>query len=968
MRQAYDVKEESGEFFFADRQGRRVEIPDAPVTIGVSDTDDAVILYHEFGKPAAATDLKRYFPVRSEIRNSPYTREKILATIDDVTKVIKSEELPGGIKDAIQQIKSDRMFREGGVAYIPKVRGGELLVIGDLHGDLTSYLAVHRQHETFEKIKSGKLYVVFLGDYVIYGLKSVETMMEVMELKMDYPDRVVLVRGNHDERSSAAENQRIRNENAEFLARTGNRSTNFFDEMHQKYDAATYEAFMRLFEALPSLAVTGNGIVLAHAAPPSGNIRSLRDMVGNAELHQRMRNARAIEKIPTGFEREFLNWPQSLIVNHSVFDRFMNAIGGKVFIRGHVHIHPAREPIFSNRLETIVSAGGNSPTMGAYARDYQHTYGVYSLDTVYETMPPAAIHYIDPEILMSVFRGLADAGRSEIRLKPVDSSTSRDSRETRSQTRAAADFSGAIREDYRKLFSPEGKMTENMSVSDGVEKNLLSLHKTFAEEDRLAFQEALHSGSAAVLWRFFDARLPFSITEQEKWNGTHRYEHIRAISTALDRINQLDFKVSPELIRGLGDRLKDSKEILRLFFILHDYGRLARRAHTENGERLAEDLLKTLGYDAAKTEWVRKLILYHDLPHKVYVGLKMNKDLDAFDKLLALARTDFSGDPAGYRRLLEMLTFFSVFDILYAGDRHLTNASVPDSRDARFSQVNVAELLRFPEIAMAQAQRSEIRENNEKEPAQSAVRIRRSARSEIRGSLRSEDAKPKQKGSEGNMSETSSGHEDQKLAAPKLSKENIPGVLREGVASAKFISAATQADSMIRGVRNIRQQATVFVDAEDFSNLSLAQKQEYLIVALSNKALRVVVYNQRGETKDELLAALLKLDHVTKTGKDFTRAQISYDRANAPSIHLSKQILPSRELVQRLRKRVSFFKTQGQNGGTLAAALLWAWAGGEAARMREISQGRDGFWIVAETLASALQRSYDNNLVFASAA
>ena len=177
-----------------------------------------------------------------------------------------------------------------------------------------------------------------------------------------------------------------------------------------------------------------------------------------------------------------------------------------------------------------------------------------------------------------------------------------------------------------------------------------------------------------------------------------------------------------------------------------------------------------------------------------------------------------------------------------------------------------------------------------------------------------------------------------------------------------------RADGMVRRILKHAQPATVFVDAEDFLSLSEVQKQEYLIVALSNKVLHVVVYNQHGESKDKLLAALLRLDRVTRTGKDLDGAQRSFGRPNEPSIQLSKNILPSQEVVQRFKKRISFFKTQGQNGGTLEAALLWAWSGGEDARLREISQGRDGFWIVAETLVNALQKSYDATLAFAVAA
>ena len=182
------------------------------------------------------------------------------------------------------------------------------------------------------------------------------------------------------------------------------------------------------------------------------------------------------------------------------------------------------------------------------------------------------------------------------------------------------------------------------------------------------------------------------------------------------------------------------------------------------------------------------------------------------------------------------------------------------------------------------------------------------------------------------------------------------------------VISGDRADRMVRSIRHNSQPATVFVDAEDFKSLSPAQKQEYLVVSLSNKALRMVVYNERGQVEDKQLSALLKLDRVMRTGKELSGAQASFDRPNSPSIHLSKQILPSQELVQRLGKRVSFFKTQGQSGGTLAAALLWAWSGEKEARLREISQGRDGFWIVAETLVNALQKSYDTTLAFAIAA
>ena len=45
--------------------------------------------------------------------------------------------------------------------------------------------------------KNPNLKLVFLGDYVDRGLKSVETMIILMLLKITYPDQIFLLRGNH---------------------------------------------------------------------------------------------------------------------------------------------------------------------------------------------------------------------------------------------------------------------------------------------------------------------------------------------------------------------------------------------------------------------------------------------------------------------------------------------------------------------------------------------------------------------------------------------------------------------------------------------------------------------------------------------------------------------------------------------------------------------------------------------------
>jgi len=194
--------------------------------------------------------------------------------------------------------------------------------------------------------------------------------------------------------------------------------------------------------------------------------------------------------------------------------------------------------------------------------------------------------------------------------------------------------------------------------------------------------------------------------------------------------------------------------------------------------------------------------------------------------------------------------------------------------------------------------------------------------------------------------------------------KNMRGISDSGAVS--FVPYA-QADRMVRDVRNNVQSAIVFVDAEDFSSLSTAQKQEYFFVALSNKSLHVVVYNERGQIQDGQLAALLKLDRVTRTDRALSMAVNQFSPSNVPAIHVCKNVLPSPELVSGLRKKVGFFKTKSEKSGTLATALLWAISGGEEGRIAGVRK-EDGFWTVEETLLEALQKTFESKLVIAIAA
>lgn len=128
-------------------------------------------------------------------------------------------------------------------------------VVGDIHGqyyDMLKLLDVGGDPDTTQYL--------FLGDYVDRGSFSIEVLLVLYALKINHPDRVFLLRGNHECRQMTA-----------FF--------NFRDECEYKYDLTVYYAFMESFDTLPIAAVI-NGKFLALHGGLSPDLRVLSQVGG----------------------------------------------------------------------------------------------------------------------------------------------------------------------------------------------------------------------------------------------------------------------------------------------------------------------------------------------------------------------------------------------------------------------------------------------------------------------------------------------------------------------------------------------------------------------------------------------------------------------------------------------------------------------------------------------------------------
>jgi protein phosphatase len=85
----------------------------------------------------------------------------------------------------------------GRLIYIPP--SGEAIVVGDIHGDLQSLKHILHETRFIERaLDKRNIYLIFLGDYGDRGVYSPEVYYVVLTLKRMFPEKVILLQGNHE--------------------------------------------------------------------------------------------------------------------------------------------------------------------------------------------------------------------------------------------------------------------------------------------------------------------------------------------------------------------------------------------------------------------------------------------------------------------------------------------------------------------------------------------------------------------------------------------------------------------------------------------------------------------------------------------------------------------------------------------------------------------------------------------------
>jgi len=145
---------------------------------------------------------------------------------------------------------------------------GEAVVIGDIHGDIESLSYVLRNSNFPE---NDDTVLVFLGDYGDRGAYSAEVYYTVMKLKLAFPERVILIRGNHEGPEDLLAYPH--DLPLQFKARFGSEGVSIYSKIRQLFDYlynAVYvpKRFLMIHGGLPAQARGLEDIANAHQIHP----------------------------------------------------------------------------------------------------------------------------------------------------------------------------------------------------------------------------------------------------------------------------------------------------------------------------------------------------------------------------------------------------------------------------------------------------------------------------------------------------------------------------------------------------------------------------------------------------------------------------------------------------------------------------------------------------------------------------
>jgi diadenosine tetraphosphatase ApaH/serine/threonine PP2A family protein phosphatase len=243
---------------------------------------------------------------------------------------------------------------------------GEAVIVGDIHGDLESLVHILSDSGFIEQAQQHKnIFLIFLGDYGDRGLYSAEVYYIVLKLKQQFPENVILMRGNHE----GPEDLQAHPHDlpAQFHQRFGNLG-----------DVA-YSNIRKLFNQLHNVVLVKNRCVLIHGGF-STTAHSLEDL---ALAHEKHPKEAFLEEMLWNDPEENITGAHpsprgaGKLFGEDVTEAFLKKLRANALIRGHEPGDEGFKLNHNGRVLTLFSRKGEP---------YHNEHGAYlKIDLSFET-------------------------------------------------------------------------------------------------------------------------------------------------------------------------------------------------------------------------------------------------------------------------------------------------------------------------------------------------------------------------------------------------------------------------------------------------------------------------------------------------------------------------------------------------------------------------------------------------------
>lgn len=222
---------------------------------------------------------------------------------------------------------------------------------------------------------------LFLGDFVDRGFHSVETFLLLLAFKVRYPDRITLIRGNHESRQIT-------------------QIYGFYDECVRKFGNATVWRYCcELFDYMSLAAIIDDRLFAVHGGISPAVTLGL-DPLRSLDRKREVPHEGVMCDLLWSDPEEVADWGVSprgagFLFGKSITEQFLASNGLSMIARAHQLVMDGYKMMFDDKLVTIWSAPnycyrcGNVASVMAVGSDLSYAFKMFEASPLNEGFIPS---------------------------------------------------------------------------------------------------------------------------------------------------------------------------------------------------------------------------------------------------------------------------------------------------------------------------------------------------------------------------------------------------------------------------------------------------------------------------------------------------------------------------------------------------------------------------------------------------